>query len=129
MWIVAIRTYYFASIDRVGGNLVAVGALFLMAGEADLSLSLLFAYLIDRGVDLVATVAGDLIVLMLTAIPVGAGGTLMASQALTGACLVIGQGIGALFEDDIWSCASLDGRITLQMLFTLAVARLTVWCA
>ena len=113
----------------MSGNLVAVCALFLMASEANISLRLLVAHLVDGRMYGVAAVAGHLISLMLAAIPVGAGGTFMAGQALIRTRFVIGQGVSALLEDNIRCGASLDGRIALQMFFALTVTGLAIRCA
>lgn len=68
----------------------------------------------------VAIVAGHLVVLVLAAIPVGAGGALVAVQALGGANPVVGCIKCVLLENDI-RC----GVWVVQVLFAFTVAALT----
>ena len=61
---------------------MTIGTLIFVTGEANFGLCLLVAHLISWRMDCVATVAGNLIVLVLAAIPIGASGTLVACQTL-----------------------------------------------
>ena len=124
--IVAIRTDDLARIDRVGRYLVAVRALFLVAGKAHFGLRLLAQHLVGWCMHLVAVVAGHLVVLVLAAVPVGAIGAFVAGQALAGADLVVRHFKGALLEDDVRRGAALDVGVALQVLFAFAVAGLAV---
>src|SRR5450759_2193392 len=80
MRIVAVRTYDLADVDRVGRKLVGFGALLLVASEANLGLRLLGQQCVRRRVHLVAVIAGDLFVLVLAAVPVGARLTLVTGE-------------------------------------------------
>lgn len=127
MRIVTIRAHYLAGIDRMCGNLVAVGTLFLVTGKADLRLRLLRENVVLRRVNLVAVVAGYLVVLMGTAVPVGTSCSLVAIQALSGTILVIIGRIHALLEDVIRCRTSLAGGIALQVSLAIAVTGLAGW--
>ena len=125
--IVAIGTDHLAGIDRVRGNLVGVRTLLLMAGEAHLGLRPLVANLVDGRMHLVAVIAGQLVVLVLAAFPVGAIISFVASQALAGAGIAVRYREGALLENDVRCGTSLDVGVTVQVFFAFAVAGLAVW--
>jgi hypothetical protein len=94
--IVAIGTDHLARIDRVRGNFVGIRTLLLMAGKTNLGLRSLVAHLVYRRVHLVAVIAGQLVALVLTTIPVGAIISFVASQALTGSGIAVRYREGAL---------------------------------
>ena len=124
--IVAVRTDDLARIDRVRRYLVGISALLLVTSEAHFGLSFSVAYLIYWRMHLVAIVTRNLVVLVLTTIPVGTIGALVATYALTGTNLVIRHSKRTLFENNIRSCTSFDVGITVQVLFAFAVAGLAV---
>src|SRR5476651_2428578 len=105
---------------------MTVCTLFLVTGEAHLRLCLSFAHLVGWRMHLVAVVACHLVVIVLAAIPVGAIGALVTTQALAGTGLVIRYFISALLENNVRRGAPLDVGITLQVFLTFAVTGLAV---
>ena len=129
MRIVAIRTDNLAGFDRMGGYLVSISAPFLVTGIANLGLRLSLAHLVGRRMNRMATVAGQLIVLVLASFPVGACSSFVASQTLFRTYLFVCCRINTFFEYNIGSRTAFASGITLEVVLAFAVASLAVGCA
>ena len=126
MRIVAIGTNDLTNFNGVGRSLVAVCALFLVAGIANLGLRLFDTNLINRVMHYVAIVTGHIINLMLRSVPVRPCSPFMAGLALIH---TIGTGtlvVNTLLEYKIRGWATF-AFITTQVGSALAVARRTRW--
>ncbi len=124
MGIVAIGADNLTLTDGVVRNLLAIRALFLVAGKTDLRLRPFAQDLIDRLVNFMAIVACKTIILVLAAFPQVAHATLVAGQALTGTLLLVSDGISAFLEDDIRCRTAFAACIPLQVIFTGTMASL-----
>ena len=124
MGVVAICTGHFAFFKRVVRDFFAIGTLLFVAGVANLGLGFFAQNLVGRTVHLVAIVASHAAVLVLATVPIVAFGVFVAGQALAGTFFVFGDFERAFLEDHIRSCTALGVGVTLDVLVTLAVARL-----
>ena len=92
--VVAVGAAHLAFGNRVMRRLVQLGALFLVAGVADLGLGCLVQHLVAVGVNLVAGVAGQIGIFVLAAGPQGAFGILAVASQAGGVALARRRGVG-----------------------------------
>ena len=78
MWVMAIRTRHLAGINGVRRDFMRIRTLFFVASEAHRRLRFLAQYRVYGLVYFMTIITGHAVLLMLTAIPIGTLGALVA---------------------------------------------------